>query len=333
MDDPLIQKMERDAPRFAFFQLVRLLEAMHPDAPRIGGPGPARREILRFRPEMSLTFPTADVADVRREDGADERPRRFLITARIMGLYGVTSPLPSYYTETIYEEDDPEAVRVRAFLDVFHHRLLSLLYRAWAKYRYPVRFRPDGGDEFSRVLLPLTGRPDAPAAEDVPQMPLLRALGLTTQLPRSAESLRAFVSDFFGGLPVRVTQCVRRWVTIASDQRNNLGRKNARLGEDALAGTRVLDVGGKFRLTLGPLDWDDFTAFLPSNPDFRRLCGLVRLYVLDALDFEVELVLKREQLPPLKMGQGSPSFLGWTTWAATTSGPDLSVVLPPARAA
>lgn len=313
--------------RFSFFQVVRLLHRAHPEAVPLGRQGPAAREVLRLRPALSFAFPDADIASLAREK-APEGPPRFTVEVNFLGLYGSVSPLPSFFTEEMLQAPD-ETELVRGFLDIFHHRFLSLFARAWLKYRHYENYQPAGADEFSGRLFALAGfgivRP--PEGGEVPPVALLRYTGHLTRKPCAPSSLAALLADYFGQLPVGVTSCVPRWVSIAEANRNRLGEANSRLGEDLQAGERVYDRSGRFRITLGPLALDDFLSFLPRKDRRAALSSLVRLAVTDDLEHELELTLEREAVPPLELG-GCLALLGWTTWMGRPES-DAAVVFPP----
>ena len=100
---------------------------------------------------------------------------------------------------------------------------------------------------------------------------------------------------------------------------------NNELGVSLVAGDRVWDVQSKVRLRIGPLGYARFTELLPDRrpqPErklFFLLSHLVRLYVGPELDFDVQLVLRAEEVPPCQLAE-SPSFaprLGWNTWVAS----------------
>jgi type VI secretion system protein ImpH len=74
----------------------------------------------------------------------------------------------------------------------------------------------------------------------------------------------------------------------------------------------VWDCQHKFRVVLGPLGFDDYCRLLPGRGSLARLVALVRGYGGDDLFWDVNLVLKKEEVPPLKL-DGSAG-LGWTTW-------------------
>jgi len=313
--------------RFSFFQAVRLIEALRPGAARIGGAGPAGEEGIRFSAEVSLEYPRTDVVRIEQplEDGPGLGYYRLVVG--FLGLFGTFSPLPLFYTEAVYERDDPDSARVRDFTDVFHHRLVSLFYRAWTKYNHAVQYQPGGADSFTRRLLPLTGDPAEDDPDPAQKVRLIRYLGLLTNLPRSAAGLKQLLTDYWDGLKVEVTQYVDRWVTLKDSQRCALGRRNSELGVNCLAGRRVRDRQGKFRVTLGPVGFKQYLEFLPSSSSYSILLGLIRLYLIDPLDFDLEVVLRGDEVPPLRLAREAPNFLGWTTCLTVRPGRDVSVVL------
>ena len=113
-------------------------------------------------------------------------------------------------------------------------------------------------------------------------------------------------------------------------ERTRLGREGAMLGAGAVAGRSVWDRQSKFRIRLGPLTLRQYEGFLPASPKLRssegvpgghllkQLVDWVRLYLCYELDWDVRLRLKREEVPPLKLGRGSR--LGWTTWVGRRRG-------------
>lgn len=309
------ERLAGQARRYSFFQLVQLLEraaAASGGRVPIGAAGPASREAVRLRPALDLAFPAADVAAL--EPVADNEGRaRWRVETTFLGLYGSATPLPAYFTEEMLHSEDDESL-VRDVLDLFHHRALSLFYRAWLKYRHHVSFRPGARDATSRRLLLLAGHlAGDPASGDPAPLLMLRYAGTLTQRPVSAAALRGVLSDLFEGVPVAVRGCVPRRVEIPPGQRTRLGAANAALGANTVAGERAPDATGKFRVVLGPLTLLQFEAFLPGTPHAARLDTVVAHMTLDALVHDVELVLRREEIPRLQLAGAGPR-LGLTTW-------------------
>jgi type VI secretion system protein ImpH len=310
----LIRALLKEGHRFSFFQAVRLLQQIQGGAP-LGHQGPVGEEAVRLRPVLDLAFASSDVARVRRtgEDGG----ARYEVETTFLSLYGAVSPLPTYFTEDLLGRDDDSLQR--EFLDLFHHRALSLFYRVWEKYRYAIRFAGGGADALTQRLLALLGVDRLPPDHRVPAVRLLGFAGLISQVPRSAASLEAVLNDYFEGVPVRVVPCVERWVPIPEGQRNRLGSANCALGRDLNLGERVFDVSSTFRVALGPVGLDDFMAFLPPGDKMPELRELVDLLNGDALDWEVELSLRAEEIPGLQLS-GRAALLGWSTWLGRREG-------------
>ena len=109
--DPLIDRLLSAPAEADFHRAVHLLQASVVDSVQVGKLGPAEREVVRFRPLLSLAFPAATVADITEKD------KRFQIEGTFIGLYGISSPLPAYFTENLLHADDPTIER--AFMTSF----------------------------------------------------------------------------------------------------------------------------------------------------------------------------------------------------------------------
>jgi len=312
----LTERLLKEGRRYSFFQLVQLLQRDAPGAPRVGEQGPASEERLRFRPALDLAFPDADIAGLEVVADPWSGRERLVIETTFLGLYGTVSPLPNYYTEEMIHEVSEESLE-RPFIDLFHHRIISLFYRCWEKYRYYIQFRTRGADPFSRRFLCLLGLGVAAPSEEsaVPAVRLLRYAGLISKKPVSAAAIRGALSDYFEGIPVEVTCCVTRWVTIPHDLRNSLGVAHCSLATDLHAGEQVEDRSGRFRITLGPMGLTAFVRLLPGGDDFSAVDEVSRLFTIDHLQYELELILRRAEIPEIRLAQDSlGTRLGQTTW-------------------
>ncbi len=317
-DRPIAELLAPRAKHFSFFQLVRLLELCSKGKTRTGYGGPASAEALRFRPDTSMAFPASDVTELELLDSPETTTERSRITTTFLGLYGSSSPLPSFYSEEIlWEDEDPN--RIRDFLDLFHHRLLSFFYRCWSKYRHYIQFEYGKDDSLTPSLLSLIG-PGSRLLSQETELPeplrLLHFSGLMNQQPRSASALENTLSEYFEHLPVEVEQCTGRWVPINRQQLSSLGEKNCRLSMDCSIGTRVYSRTGNFRIWVGPINYQRFSGFLPDQQNHRILCSLVRFFIIDQLEYDIALrVLQPPRLQLLSETRESPTArLGWTSW-------------------
>lgn len=315
-DNIVVRRLLESGHRFEFFQAMYLLERFLGDRAQIGYGKSCRDEGIKLRPDTSMGFPASEIMQIERlaarESGAD----RFRLTTTFMGLYGVDTPLPLHYASEICGLDSDEE-HVRDFIDIIHHRVLSLFYRSWAKYRHYLTFRPDGSDPISNYMLCLAGL--GPALRDendaVDPVRYVRYVGLLTQWPHSAAGLGGILRDFFEDFRIEITQCVGRWIAVPDDQCNKMGENHCRMGIDLTVGERIFDRKTTFRATVGPMGFDDYASFLPAGSRFAQINELVRLYVVDPLSFQLELGLKKSDVPRCSMSSSDAGArLGWTSW-------------------
>ena len=303
----------RAAPySFGFFQALRRIECAHPERPRLGtAPRPAD-DVVRLGQKVSLNFAPSTLADFA--PGRDGAPP--LLQVYFLGLFGPNGPLPlhlsDYARQRLANVHDATFSR---FADIFHHRMLSLFYRAWANARPTVSFdRPDS-DRFSSYIAATCGlgMSSLRGRDAVPDIGKLHYAGLLAAQTHHAEGLIALLTDFFR-LPVALEEFIGHWLTLPAESRWRLGEspRTGALGVGTIVGTRVWDRQYKFRIIFGPLDRDDFERLLPGGEYLPRLLALVRNYAGDELSWDVSLILKKDQVPPLELGGNGR--LGWSTW-------------------
>jgi type VI secretion system protein ImpH len=281
-----------------------------------GGTGPPSRENVRFRPPLNIGFPTGDVESVEvTERDENEEPRRFQVDVNFMGLYGPSSPLPTHFSESfLWAGEGQEGAR--DFIDLFHHRMISFVFRAWLKYRYSEQFDAAALDDFSRRMLCLigVGTPGMEPGSGLALLPLLRTAGLLADRHRSAVGLQRFLRAQFGLPSIRIEACAEHHARVPSPQTLRLGRPTARLGETAVLGEYVVDRSGRFRVVVGPVDLPTARRFLPGSDDLPRLVKLVRLYVRDPLEFDIQIRIPADQIAPLRLSARVQLGLGHLTW-------------------
>ena len=118
-----------DAPGdFDFYQALRLLEAAFPDRPRLGQSQRPNQDAVRLGQQPELSFAPQTIANLDRGSGTVPHMDVFFF-----GLFGPNGPMPLHMTEYVRDRernhDDPTWV---SFADMFHHRMMSMFYRASA---------------------------------------------------------------------------------------------------------------------------------------------------------------------------------------------------------
>ncbi len=242
------QRLYDDGPLFNFFQAVRLLERLYPDREPVGYDGPVGREIARFSCYVSHNFPPSQIYEIR-PDAAGREPARMSVA--FFGLTGPSGVLPRHYTDLLLrlqrDSKQPEKFALRDWFDLFSHRMLSLFYRSWEKYRFSLsyerrQFAQHPPDPFTHGLLSLCGlgmptlrdriRVAVPGAEpgraeeqtlaQVPDLAMLHYAGLLACRPRTAEGLSAMLCDYFQA-PVEVRQFHGEWLLLEPADQSRLG--------------------------------------------------------------------------------------------------------------
>ena len=346
----LEEVLQANATEFDFFQTVRLIHNQTIQSAvengiglrvPVGGAAHPMLECLRFRAHVAIAFPSSEIASIviRGNDGS-AYPKKYELLTTFMGLVGAQGVLPVHYTQLILRRRREQDESLRHFLDLFHHRLISIYYRAWQRSRFPLQweeFRLQQGaakeDRFTQSVYSFAGFGNA-ALQDTGQTSsttrkrlafsdqvLLRYAGLFSHRPRNAVSLRRLLSALFL-IPITILERQGTWVHLSPEDQTRMPgaahsvfRSNCRLGESAMAGERVRSVESRIRIIAGPLGLKDFRRFCPGQTDFNMLSQVVRLWVGPDFDVDLQVVLRQNEVPRLSLGQDAGTrLLGWTTW-------------------
>ena len=296
-----------------------------------------------------MSFPASAIQDLTIPSTEQPTP---VMTQNFMGLFGPSGILPRHYTELLVrlhrDSKGPEKHLLQDWLDLFNHRLVSLFFRSWEKYRFVLpyerrEFERIDPDLFTQCLTSAVGlgmRPlrnrltitagasDEQASRErvlarVEDLSVLYYGGFFAHRPRNAISLRSLVRDYFG-IPAEVLQFQGQWLVLEPQVQTQLGTVdgNCELGVSCVVGDKMWNVQNKIRIRLGPLPYEQFVQFLPdenatsTRKNIFLLIHLVRLYVGPELDFDVQLVLKASEVPETQLTDDATigARLGWNTW-------------------
>jgi type VI secretion system protein ImpH len=273
-----------------FFQTVRLL--------KLSG---KKLDDIRFSVQPTLAFPNRSI--VHADDSS--------MQITFMGLTGRMGVLPDHYTALIIQRLQQKDTALNDFFNLFNQRTISLFYEAWEKYRLYIDYEraqvhKNNTAHLDKILSGLIGdirHVERPS--EVTDKTLLYYAGLLAQQPRCAVNLENILTDYLS-VPVRVKQFHGHWLTLPVIS-------HPQLGNNALLGQRVWDVQSTFRLRIGPLDYSQFQKLLPIGDALLSLTQLTRYFAGHILKFDVQLILKANQIPECKLGK---IYLGWNAWSA-----------------
>ncbi|MDH5673554.1 MAG: type VI secretion system baseplate subunit TssG [Myxococcales bacterium] len=314
----LLPSLAQAPEHLEFLPALRRIECVYRNKPLLGRGGRPSEEPVRLGQAPSLAFAPSSLS--RYSPANAVRPARLEVS--FFGVFGPNGPLPLHLTEHAHQRllnhGDETFAR---FADIFHHRLLTAFYRAWADARPTIsRDRPQV-DRFAMLLSALVGigMPSLRGRDSIPDDFKLYFAGRFSALSGNAEGLRGSIADLFA-MPTQIEQFVGEWLNVPEQDCWRLGapkkrgaRRMGLLGHTTLVGRRVWERQHKFRVVLGPLRRDQFDTMLPSGRNLSRLSTLIRNYSGDQLRWDLRLVLKQEAVKPVTLGRsgrlGRTSFL------------------------
>jgi type VI secretion system protein ImpH len=307
----LLQDLEARFECYELYAALRRVECAFPDLPRLGRAARAGDEGVRLGQVPSLGFAPSVFAEAeRRPDG------KLWLGNLFFGVFGPNGPLPLHLTE--YAHDRRHNYRdqtLSRFADIFHHRLLCLFYRGWADANPTVQGDRGESDRFRAYLGALVGvgQDSLTNRDAMPDALRLHHAGRLSSEIKNPEGLKVILEDFFNET-VHIEEFRGEWMTLADEDRCYLGapRHCATLGQGATLGRSVWGAQSRFRLVLGPMGLAAFERFLPDGVAIKQLTAMVRGYVGFELDWDVQLRLKRDEVPGARLGTNTR--LGWTSW-------------------
>lgn len=308
-NSPLKARLLSQGERFSFSQAYRLLRLL----PR---PAASTEPDVRVRPHLSLDFPGTDLSEI-----SEITAGQYRLTANFLGLYGVTSPLPNFYTEDLLDERHDGRHSNRDFLDIISQTLYPLFFRAWLKSRAHIRIQEFGDDRLLEIFHTFVGicRPlrylDRPGVSH-----LLRFAGLFSQYPRSAMGLQTIVAALYPDTQVEVIQQDLRTQPIPRAQQMALGQQNCTLGEEAHLGSEIRCRTSNLTLRITGIGEALFARLLPGGEAYNELRFLVRYYLVTPLHIRLELQPAPDAIGPLHLGVKAWGSLGRNSWLSTQNG-------------
>jgi type VI secretion system protein ImpH len=311
---PVADNLFAEPWQFEFFQAVRLLEILYPERSAPGEGADPDSEAVRLRSAVSFVFPASEVSAVAAPPDGDSPAQ---LTANLLGAGGARGPLPDADSDRVIERAWRKDFAMRDFLDIFHHRLLSLLVQSRKAYHPTYTGGPPQGTPIAAYAYALLGLglPELRNRLRLSDRALLHYSGILARHPRSAIGLERLLADYFQ-TPVQVVQMCGRWLELDPEEWTVIGRggRNRALGDGAHLGTAVWDQQGRFEVVLGPMNLGAFFDLLPLGSGYGPLCELTRFYAGPDQDFGFRLMLRAAEVPVAQLGS---CRLGWTSWLKT----------------
>ena len=294
---------------YDFFSLCRNIENDDLTLPRLGQGMPHHGEKVFFSQEPHFEFSASNIREIKHT-----KNNKVKIIQRFFGLLGPQGPMPLNITDYINNQvRHKKDTTLEDFLNIFHHRSLLLLYRAWALGRMEVNHdRPDE-DTFINIFKALIGTCAEEFTDRDNLQPTAKAhfTNALTGIPKNPEKISYILEHYFK-IQVKFEELVGSWYAIPKRYQCRLGSKEATLTTHATLGIQFYDCRMKFRLHIGPLNFDKYISFMPCGNNAAKLKSWISFYIGEEFEWEAILILKAEQVPASTLGDSSR--LGWNSW-------------------
>ncbi|EKT56019.1 type VI secretion system baseplate subunit TssG [Providencia burhodogranariea] len=287
-----------------FYRLCQLLEHTNPQIPPLGSTQDPKHDPIRFRPHRGMGFPVTEIKGIDQDDSYRDSNIPSLRTT-FLGLYGITSPLPTSYLDDIAQQRDGTN-SLTDFLDIFNHRLTTQFYRIWRKYSYPATFAKGGEDETSQYLYGLIGL-GIPGCANHIEAPLSRFLALlgTLRLPtRTAEGIISLVKLLAPKTQAQVKAHDPRRIELENPTVLSCKHPTT-LQNKPVLGQYATDVNSQVLITLRTDDLTEAHGWLPDGQIYQDLMALLHVYLGSRVNARLRLTLPRALLPDASLSAKS----------------------------
>lgn len=324
---PLAEWFDPERPwKSGFLSIMRALAAQSPAVPVPGTALLPCEEKHRIGQRASLKFAPSEVAAVFNDEN------RIRVQLYSLGIWGPQGPMPLHMSESAYTRiESQHDSTLTDFADIFHHRALSLFYRAWAASQSTASLDRPAEERFTFYIGSLIGDDPQDSANLHPSTHArYAAASHLAREARNPEGLARALSFYFG-VEVEVEEFVPSWIPLEPANRSVLGMPSpcAALGEQATLGQSIPDCQHRFRLVMGPLSLDQYLRLTPHGDDLPTLVDWVRTFVGHEFDWELKLLIEPRAAPCARML--AEHRLGYSTWLgqASTDAPVVGMVFEP----
>ncbi len=295
---------------YSFIQALRLLRLIS-----LQKEGKELFDNVRVRPELTFNFQYNEISAVEKPT---DTSFCFLMTVTFLGMYGTGSPLPMFYTQELFKEQENNLSVSRDFIDIFNSVLYEAYFYIWGKYSllYSLFEAPDHTLQERLLFLAGLGGKNFCKQFSAPHHQV-RYTGLSARPVKTAEGLRTIIADTLDGPTVLIEQCVTRMAPIPADQQLRLNKTSNVLGKSTVVGRKVLDRMGSFRIHIGPIHSRSLIRFLPNSSSMAAIAEQVRFYLDQPLEWDVEVCCHTKSMTTLQLGKKNCALLGWNTWIFT----------------
>ncbi|MCE9687204.1 type VI secretion system baseplate subunit TssG [Shewanella sp. AS16] len=285
----------------AVYFLQRQLSAQEQQWYSVGRDAFPGQELIRFKSVQHMGFPGQPISKIEATDSSYPDKSSHDIHVSFMGLTGPSGVLPQHYSELMLQRLKQRDRSMRDFFDLFNHRLISLYYRAWEKYRFPCQYenQADSQDSFSQVLTKLVGTQASMGSYYA---------GAFATANRGAQHLQQMLTELLGA-KVSIIPLQGRWLTLNDEECSSLASRlqpegvNAELGRSAMLGRRVWDIGSAIDVRI-EAESEVLSRLMPGESLYELVKGLLSRYLDPVIRTRISLSGRYTDFARVQLGSG-----------------------------
>lgn len=277
----------------------------------VGYDSSPKQELIKFTATQKFGYPGNAITKLEQisfEDGL----HKVNMQISFMGLTGCSGALPQFYSELVMQRIRYKDTTMRDFYDMFNHRLISLYYRAWKKYKPSLNHVNEDKDKdpYTQILGLLSGGYNDHQ---------LHFSGLYSRKIRNVFDLKSILSSYLG-CDVGIKQMVGQWHDLQLQEQTCLASErlyegqHARLGVDTVIGKKIWDISSSIEIHISTNNIEKTKSLLPKGKLFELAKKIVKDYAGNAISFRLIIESDFKQLDAVQLSKsecqlGANSFL------------------------
>lgn len=301
----VIESLLSQPASFEFFQAVRVLQ-LYLKQKEQQSADHVLNELINFKSSLSLAFPKSEIESLGQHDG------HYVLVPTMFGLTGNSGALPLVYSQKLASSLWAKKNGSLAFLDLFNNRLINLFYQAAIKHNLPLLSELNPQKSYLSCIHAIEGyiADQKDPFDDLINHSLAEFSGLVQGQMLNVESIQQILRSVLKQ-KVSINQFIPEWFVIPEEHRSRLSSLGgAQLGVNSFCGDRVKQIDSKIQLEIGPLDYTDYAALLPSGSLYPMLKKLLKRLCNPTLIVEVILIINKCAVQPIVLGKGSGQGIG-----------------------
>lgn len=230
------------------------------------------------------------------------------------GMLGANGALPLHLSEAIYEKNLHEKDHTfNDFLDIFHHRLISLFYKAWLSAEPAVMLDNKSNPVFGEHIAGFVG--NQLLADDGTEGILkysqfyYSSLLLNQNMP--THNLVEILGGYFD-IPIQIEENIGEWIYAEAHTTTLSSQFSEPLGAGLLIGTHYFDATQKFQVIIGPVNISKYLDFLKEGRLYDKLIGWIARYTKHSYQFNIKIIINKDDVRPSRLDTSHP--LGRNSW-------------------